>query len=193
MKKEYTNRYRYLLIISSLNIIFCAISAIPFIMHGEKGTELQKFKILDTKLDSVINYTINELYRTEEQRNRTMVIELNAITDTIDVVFSFYKDPDMISTHLLAVYNYRILGYITKNDMDILLLTNIFDIYDVWDKLCKFIKAEQQTKFFKYIYIRSWYLHSKYWDNGHMFEPLRWHFKYINGNFIKPYGRLGGD
>lgn len=48
-----------------------------FIIMCPVGTTLQRFEIIDAKLDSVTEYVINDVYPVERQRRDSMVMELN--------------------------------------------------------------------------------------------------------------------
>ena len=159
-----------------------------FIIMCPVGTTLQRFEIIDAKLDSVTEYVINDVYPVERQRRDSMVMELNIKNDTREFVYSFHDDINDIRTRFVEIAHKRVIGYISHGSFDILLMSNIDDWCDVEKKLGTLIKPGEGTKRVDYLYYSV-----PQWGCGKyiMYEPLCWHFKYANGKVSHPIGRLG--
>lgn len=111
-----------------------------FIIMYPVGTTLQRFEIIDAKLDSVTEYVINDVYPVERQRRDSMVMELNIKNDTMEFVYSFHDDINDIRTRFVEIAHKRVMGYISHGSFDILLMSNIDDWCDVEKKLGTLIK-----------------------------------------------------
>lgn len=197
MRKVYTKRLPWFLLINLgiVTINLFVILAVSPISYSKCGSDLQEFAIVDKRLDSLTKYIISELYRTEEQRKRTMVIELNKKKDSIDVVYSFHNWSKLpcesrrrISDGIVGVFNRRVLGYVNIGKADAILLTNIDfidNVYPVLDKLISpvFYSPSSSTD--------SHYSKVKYFDNisyssypywmwkiGTTYEPMCVHVTY---------------
>ncbi len=155
---------------------------------------LQEFSIIDYKVDSVTRMMIHDFCLGKKHSKKIMVMELNEIDDTLEMVYSFHenKEKENIKINLISLANRRVLGYVHYSDIDILLLSNIDYIYDVVEKLSPLIKPlKGKYKENKFIFYDS-KQYCSFWDGGYIYEPLRIHFKYKNGIVSKPSGRLGG-
>ena len=153
-------------------------------------SELQGFSIIDGKVDSVTKMVIHELYPEEKRTEETMVLELNDLNDTLEMVYSFHKDKERLNRRFISLANKRVLGYTKYGEINILLLTNINYFDKVVSKLSPIIKPlkGQTQKNDFVIHDCEQYSH---WDDGFMYEPLCWHFKYKDGVVSNPSGYLG--
>lgn len=197
MRKVYTKRLPWFLLINLgiVTVNLFIILAVSPISYHKCGSELQEFAIVDKRLDSLTKYIISELYRTEEQRKRTMVIELNKKNDSIDIVYSFYERSKLpcesmkrISDGIVGYYNRRVLGYVNIGKADAILLTNINYIRNVYTVLGKLVRPVfysppsspdshySNVKFFENICYSG--IPYQMWDIGLMYEPMCVHVTY---------------
>lgn len=168
-----------------LTIIIFFLSAITISCTQKKETEvtlLPEYKITNNKLDSITEFVINKSHVLHEDHKRIMVLELNEIgNDTIDFVYSFHESFDALRCCFIELHNKRVVGYINKDSLDIIILTNI-DHYDELKKLKTFISLTSNKKEYVKLYRSPLFG----LDIESMYEPLCWHFKYKNGVVGKP-------
>lgn len=204
MRKVYTKRLPWFLLINIgiVTINLFVILAVSPIAYSKCGSELQEFTIVDKKLDSLTKFVVGRLYRTEEQRKCTMVIELNKNKDSIDVVYSLhdrYKLPcesrRRISNGIVGLFNRRVLGYVNIGKADAILLTNIDLIDNVYAVLGKLISPvfypsslsfspKGKVKYFDNICYSS--APYRMWGVGTMYEPMCVHFTYYKDSISSP-------
>ena len=198
METVYTKKRNLYTLLISLIIIAINLIIIMILcpIRNRCGSVLQEFNIINPTLNSITNFVINDLYKTDEQRKRVMILELNATKeDTIEFIYSFYErdyrgNYSEIYNGLLGIYNKHVLGFIHKKNSDIILLTNVNYIENVKNRFGNFVKPTTSTKFFDYIYYGQTYYR---WTVDCMFEPMRYHFKYYKGNIYLPRGYPGMD
>lgn len=150
--------------------------------NGNVKTVLPEYKINNHMLDSITEFVINKSNVLHEEQKKIMVLELNEIgNDTIDFVYSFHESFDALRCCFIELHNKRVVGYINKDSLDIIILTNI-DHYDELKKLKSFLSLSSNKKVYDKLY-RSPIFGL---DIEFMYEPLCWHFKYKNGVVGKP-------
>ena len=162
------------------DVFYSLILCICFVLlscnsESEQGSILPEYRISDSCLDSVTSVVLKDSKVAES--NKTVVLELNVLeNDTIDFVYSFHDDVDNIRTKLIGLTNKRVLGFTTKNDIEILLLTNINSYHDLCKLKCLLTPGTEEKRFV-YLY----YAPVRHLDFDSMYEPTCWHFKYKDG------------
>ncbi len=162
------------------DVFYSLILCICFVLlscnsESEQGSILPEYRISDSCLDSVTSVVLKDSKVAES--NKTVVLELDVLeNDTIDFVYSFHDDVDNIRTKLIGLSNKRVLGFTTKNDIEILLLTNVNSYYGL-RKLKHLLTPGTEEKRFTYLYYAP--VRSLEFDS--MYEPTCWHFKYKDG------------
>lgn len=203
MVKEYINKLDF----KCIHFFICAVFVIHSLFgcgnkrYEEDGEEdenirasvLQEFSIIDSKVDSVTKLVIRELYPPKRRVDETMALGFNLMkNDTIDLMYSFhYRKDNELSNVFIPINNKRVVGYVTIEGVDIILLSNINKWTDLTKTLSKMIKPASNSKVFDNV-VYSNYTYKRYWNYEIIgYEPLCWHFKYKDGVVSKPSGYLG--
>lgn len=113
-------------------------------------------------------------------------MELNKLnSDTLEFVYSFHESEDRLRNYFIGLKNKRVVGFIDKDSLDILIVSNINDYYDL-NILKRFISVQPRKKRFEYLFFSP----MSGFDFESMYEPLCWHFKYANGKISQPSIRM---
>lgn len=147
--------------------------------HNE-GMTLERFEIDNSELDSMVNYMvqyskINETYI----KDKVIVLELVNDIDSVQMVFSFQNRDNLVNKYIYY-FNKRIVGYITCNNTDIIVLTNINSFVDFVDCFSKYIHPINVTKYFDYMYFPSKLYYNEEldgWNDGSLvYDPVFYSF-----------------
>jgi len=121
------------------------------IINTEKGFMLQKFEIKNKDLQDTINnltYIVNN--RTDKYKDYILTLELRQYKSNIEFWFDFINKEN--AAYKINTYNLRVVGYITDNSEDVILLSNINNRFDFEFIIYKFIQPTDRTKRFDFIY-----------------------------------------
>ena len=85
----------------------------------------------------------------------------------------------------LFLQNYRIIGYVNKNDFDILLMTNI-NFLRMTENIKQMIRHLDNSRLFTGLSYAP--ITKSNWDDGWIHDgKIRWHFKYIDNKIQGPF------
>jgi len=169
--------FRSAIVLSLLCMFFISC----YSQKDKEGSILPQYKITDEKLDSVTSIVLSN-NSTKIKNGHKIVMELNQLeNDTVEVVYSFHRDGDHVRDEFINTKNERVIGYIEKEKLDILVFSNIDNYYDL-NVLSSLINVESGKKRFEYLFLSP----IPGFDFESIYEPLYWHFKYIDGKFSQP-------
>lgn len=153
-----------------------------------KGLFLEEFAVKDIKLDSIVNLMIHQ----ENLPNYVWVLELNKKDSIYSFAFS-RQEQESVGYKYVYYRNKRIIGFINKDDYDIIVLSDINHKKDFLKSFYTFIEPACQTKRFSYLYFPD----NQYCDesmqeyngiriptSGLSYEPTYTEFLYKNREFI---------
>ena len=91
--------------------------------YGFVGSRLREFNIINNTLDSTTNYVVNAVVN--GQTNETVMMELVLLdNDTVDFKYSFYSDKKRISDWAILINSKRVIGYIIRRGVEIIIVTD---------------------------------------------------------------------
>ena len=135
--------------------ILLLLSIILFVLNSCKkksnGYNLQKFEISNHKLDSIVNKFTAEYEKNCSPKERKIIVLDLIYKDSIPQFwFTFLKKEELINSYIYY-YNKRIVGYITRNNSDLILLSNINYKIEFENIFSGFIYPTKKNKIFDYI------------------------------------------
>jgi len=181
------------------NKLLIIITIILFVSTGcsksSSGFILQNFEVSNPKLETIINIISNDL-----KKNEYIIVIDFLVKDSVpEFWFSFHKK-DELRDYYIFFLNRRIIGYLTKNNSEIILLSRINYKDDFEGLFCKFIYPTEKKKKFDYIYFpdnQYKMYEEKITDDRSVVKVSRWppefyeyhdcgyiKFRYINNKFI---------
>ena len=173
MAKEYLSKHIFNL------FLFFTIFLVTLESCGidkEKGSLLPEYQISNACLDSITTTVLIHNNQTISDGYKNVVLELNKLdSDTLEFVFSFHESEECLRNYFIEMQNMRVIGYIGKDSLDILIVSNINDYYDL-KILKRLISVQPGKKRFEDLFFSP----ISGFDFETMYEPLCWHFKYAN-------------
>lgn len=147
---------------------------------------LTNFEIIDSKLDSVTEEIITSLSLNKKLHKDSLYVglSLNQKKDTIVFEYSLYNDIDDVKTYNVIAENRRVIGYTQKNDINIILFSDINRYNEMMYTLKKFIKPTTKYKKFD---LHNEYIRYEEWGNEYIIDKLKACFDYHNGQVSKHY------
>ncbi len=139
MKKVFINKF--------LHIVFLLSCIIFNNCSDRKGLFLEEFAVKDIELDSIVNLMIHQ----EILPNYVWVLELNKKDSVYSFAFS-RQEQESVGYKYVYYRNKRIIGFINKNDYDIIVLSDINHKKDFLKSFYHFIEPVCQTKRFPYLF-----------------------------------------
>jgi len=131
-------------------IIGCTTKERSKDVNSEKGFNLQEFVITEKELQSVVN-DITSIFNNDPPSDiYTLTLELREYKYTLEFWFNVIKKESV--TKKIFSYNKRIVGYVTCNNKDIIVLSDINDRLDFEIIFYKFIQPTENNKRFNFIY-----------------------------------------
>ena len=186
------NRIKYFIFIISLILIISSCN------KSSSGFVLQNFEVSNHKLDSlIINLTGEYIKKYKEEDRQIIVLELLSNDSIPEFWFSFHEKNEL-RDYLIFQQNRRIIGYITKNNLQIILLSKINSKIEFENTFCTFIYPTEKKQRCDYIYFPDYQykmyeeikINDKRVKVSHWPEIIGCHrygyyqFKYINNRFI---------
>jgi len=186
------NRIKYFIFIISLILIISSCN------KSSSGFVLQNFEVSNHKLDSlIINLTGEYIKKYKEEDRQIIVLELLSNDSIPEFWFSFHEKNEL-RDYLIFQQNRRIIGYITKNNLQIILLSKINSKIEFENTFCTFIYPTEKMQRFDYIYFPDdqYKMYEEIKINDKRVKVSRWpeiigchrygyyQFKYRNNRFI---------
>lgn len=183
MEKEYISKKGFDLF---LLLLFCIITFESCGINKEKGSLLPEYRISNACLDSITTTVLMHNNQKITNGYKNVVLELNKLDcDTLEFVFSFHESEERLRNYFIEIKNKRVIGFIGKDSLDILIISNINNYYDL-NILKGLISAQPRKKRFEYLFFSP----ISGFDFETMYEPLCWHFKYVNDEISQPSIRM---
>lgn len=152
--------------------------------YGFVGSRLREFKIINKTLDTTTNYVVNAVVN--GHTNETVMLEIVILdNDSVDFKYSFYSDKKQISDMSILIDSKRVIGYMIRRSVEIIVVTDGDNMIYSDNKLASFITPTNRTRYFDYIYYSDKY--PKLWNLDLVYCPIYWHFKYYNGKIYAKY------
>lgn len=114
------------------------------------GFELQRFKVLNIQLDSIIR-GIKDSAHILKHGEDVIVLVLRTYESNPEFCFTSVKADDVADDYIYS-NNRRIIGYIDNNEIPIIVLSTESNIYDFEMAFYKFLIPTGDKKYFDYIY-----------------------------------------
>nr|WP_320059426.1 hypothetical protein [uncultured Bacteroides sp.] len=155
------------------------------------GFELQRFKVINSQLDSIIHGIKDSTHILKDGEN-VLILVLRIYDSNPEFCFTSAKAEDVSDDYIYS-NNSRIIGYIDDKMIPIIVLSNEFKKYEFEFYFYKFIIPTNDKKYFDFIYFpNDQYTVDK---NGKgfpppLFDPYFYYYTY-KGNKISPsnYGK----
>jgi hypothetical protein len=198
MKKVYIkqkmleNRFKSFIFIISLILVTSSCSKSP------SGFVLQNFEVSNHKLDSLINSLTSEYLKKSKEKDRQIIVLELLVNDSIPEFWFSFHEKNELRDYFIFQQNRRIIGYITKNNLQIILLSKINSKIEFENTFCTFIYPTEKKQRFDYIYFPDdqYKMYEEVKINDKRVKVSRWpeiigchrygyyQFKYINNRFI---------
>ena len=141
------------------------------------GTKLTEFVIIDKGLECSTNNAIERL-NPRMDYSMIMVLSFEEEHDTLNFVYTTFKDMRELCKDYIFHRNFRIIGYINKADYLIMMATDINSFSHMQKRTDGLIKPLNKTHFFEDLYPvpitkTNW---NRYLDGN----TIRLHYKYYN-------------
>ena len=191
--KVLVNRINFLLFISILVLLLMSCKRVSC------GFNLQKFEISNHKLDSIIGKLTAEYEKNcSIEKRKIVVLDLRFIDSIPQFWFSFHEK-DELRDYFIFYQNRRIIGYLSKNNTELILLSDINSKNEFEKLFSNFIYPTKKKKIFEYIFfpnnqykndstelkIKDVIMKEYSWPEGtNMHDYPHIPFKYINKEFI---------
>lgn len=167
-----------------INIIFVSITLCSCSMNKEgteQGTVLTEFRIANEPLDSIADDFLQRI----KKNDRVLLLSFEEVNDSINFVFTTCRSMHEVRIEYLFLQNYRIIGYVNKNDFDIILMTNI-NFLRITENIKQMIRPLDNSRLFTGLYYAP--ITKSNWDDGWIHDgKIRWHFKYIDNKIQGPF------
>jgi len=155
------------------------------------GFELQRFKVVNIQLDSIIRGIKDSTHILKHGEN-VIVLVLRTYESNPEFCFTSAKTEDVSEDYIYS-NNRRIIGYININEIPIIVLSTESNKYDFEMTFYKFLIPTEDKKYFEYIYFPD----DQYSVDARgfgtpppLFDPYFYYYTY-KGNKIIPstYGK----
>ena len=167
-----------------INIILVSITLCSCSMNKEgteQGTVLTEFRIANEPLDSIADDFLQRI----KKNDRVLLLSFEEVNDSINFVFTTCRSMHEVGIEYLFLQNYRIIGYVNKNDFDIILMTNI-NFLRITENIKQMIRPLDNSRLFTGLYYAP--ITKSNWDDGWIHDgKIRWHFKYIDNKIQGPF------
>lgn len=186
------NRFKSFIFIISL------ILAITSCSKPQTGFVLQNFEVSNHKLDSLINTLTREYEKKCKEDERQIIVLELLINDSIPEFWFSFHEKNELRDYFIFHQNRRIIGYITKNDFQIILLSKINSKIEFEEAFCTFIYPSEKKQKFDYIYFpdNQYKMYEEIEIDDKRIKVSRWpeiiscrrygyyQFKYTNNQFV---------
>lgn len=168
------------IILVSITLCSCNINK----DETEQGTILTEFRIANETLDSISDDFVQR-FSSVKKNDRVLLLSFEEVNDSINFVFTTCRSMHEVRIEYLFLQNYRIIGYVNKNDFDIILMTNI-NFLRITENIKQMIRPLDNSKLFTGLYYAP--ITKSNWDDGWIHDgKIRWHFKYIDNKIQGPF------
>ena len=133
----------FIIIISTVVSVSCNKQSSGFV--------LQDFEISNHKLDSITSLYTTYYLETDKDKNEVIVLEF-LIRDSIPEFWFSIHGKDELRDHYIFYYNTRIIGYLTRNNCQIILLSRINFKDQFESTFCKFIYPTEKKERIDYLF-----------------------------------------
>ena len=134
-----------------LFIIIISIVACVSCNKHSSGFVLQNFEISNHKLDSITSLYTKYYLEVENNKKRVIVLEF-LIRDSLPEFWFSIHGKDELRDHYIFHYNTRIIGYLTRNNCQIILLSRINFKDQFESTFCKFIYPTEKKEKIDYLF-----------------------------------------
>jgi len=131
-------------------LIGCTVKNNSKGIDAEKGFNLQKFVIINKELQTVVNDITKGINLDRPAEVLTLTLELRKYKSNLEFWFYLVKKEEV--TYRIFSHNQRIVGYLTDNEKDVLVLSDIDNRFDFEFIFYKFIQPTDTNKRFNFVY-----------------------------------------
>jgi len=186
------NRFKSFIFIISFILVISSCSKSP------SGFVLQNFEVSNHKLDSLINSLTSEYIKKSKDENKQIIVLEFLVNDSIPEFWFSFHEKNELRDYFIFQQNRRIIGYITKNNLQVILLSKINSKIEFENAFCTFIYPTEIKQRFEYIYFPDdqYKMYEEIKINDKYVKVSRWpeiigchrygyyQFKYINNRFV---------
>lgn len=191
-KKMLVNRLKAFIFIISLIFTITSCSKSP------SGFVLQNFEVSNHKLDSIVGILTREYEKKDEEKERQIIVLELLVNDSIPEFWFSFHEKNELRDYFVFHQNRRIIGYLTKSNFQIVLLSKINSKIEFEEAFCTFIYPTEKKQRFDYIYFPDdqYKMYDEIEINDKRVKVSRWpeiigchrygyyQFKYKNNKFI---------
>lgn len=152
MKEEYIKKK---MLIDKLKLFIFIISLIFVIASCSKpssGFVLQNFEVSNHKLDSLINILTCEYKKKYKEEERKIIVLEFLVNDSIPEFWFSFHEKNELRDYYIFNQNRRVIGYLSKNNFQILLLSRINSKIEFEEAFSAFIYPTEKKQRFDYLY-----------------------------------------
>lgn len=155
---------------------------------SHNGRSLECFEVTNRQLNAIIN-TMTQQFFTENTEDKVAVLDIVQEDSISKFVFSF-QNKHRLRDKYIAYKGRRIVGYISQNHRDLIVLTNIHIITELQETLEPLMKPSDKIKNFDFLSTDNQLYYdaeTKGWKSFEtIYEPILVEYQLKEGHFSQP-------
>ena len=155
---------------------------------SHNGRSLECFEVTNRQPKAIVN-TMMQQFFTENTEDKVAVLDIVQEDSTTKFVFSFQKKHRLREKYI-AYKGRRIVGYISQNNRDLIVLTNIHIITKLQESLEPLMKPTDKIKNFDFLNTDNQLYYdaeTKGWRSFEtIYEPILVEYQLKDGHFSQP-------
>ena len=155
---------------------------------SHNGRSLECFEVTNRQLKAIVNTMMQQVF-TENTKDKVAVLDIVQEDSTTKFVFSF-QNKHRLRDKYIGYKGKRIVGYISQNHRDLIVLTNIHLITELQETLEPLMKPTDKIKNFDFLYTDNQLYYdaeTKGWRSFEtIYEPILVEYQLKKGHFSQP-------
>ena len=165
-------------------LVICLMAA----CSSHNGRSLECFEVTNRQLKAIVN-TMEQQFFTENTEDKVAVLDIVQEDSITKFVFSF-QNKHRLRDKYIGYKGRRIVGYISQNHRDLIVLTNIQIINELQETLEPLMKPTDKIKNFDFLSTDNQLYYdaeTKGWKSFEtIYEPILVEYQLKEGHFLQP-------